>query len=147
MKQLMYFYPFLSVLFILTSLFTHSPTTSPLSPLSVSHNSPFCYRSNRRAAPPWKGRTPLGPPLSSCLEGRRRRRKELREYVWMSRSPCHLWPFSFTLCPTGGAARLHESAAVSLTNKTQGSTLHSHHIISVGWQHRNISVSCHMFFH
>lgn len=61
---------------------------------------PRCH-SNRKAAPRWKGRTPRGPPLSSCSEGRRRRRKELREYVRIKTlSPstahsCHLWTLQF----------------------------------------------------
>lgn len=67
----------------------------------VSHFPPFCYYSNRRAVLPWKGHTPRGPPLSSCSEGRmrRRRRKELREYVCSPPPPLTLSSLTLQLHP------------------------------------------------
>lgn len=65
--------PSVPVTFLMFHLFL--PIFSHVSPLV------FCDHSNRKAAPLWKKRTPRGPPLSSCSEGRMRRRKELREYV------------------------------------------------------------------
>lgn len=80
--------PFLSCSCHLQSVFfihQFSYYISP-SPLPVSHFLSFCHHSNRKAAL-WKGHTPRGPPLSSCSEGRMRRRKELREYVQIKPSP------------------------------------------------------------
>lgn len=94
--------PSVPVTFLMFHLFL--PIFSHVSPLV------FCDHSNRKAAPLWKKRTPRGPPLSSCSEGRMRRRKELREYVWIKPPPLRtLDPTASPSRPLGGAVGLHEN--------------------------------------
>lgn len=73
------FWPFIICSSVYSFFFDHQFSLFPL--FLLSHFPPFCYHSNRRAALRRTGHTPRGPPLSSCSEGRMRRRTELREYV------------------------------------------------------------------